>query len=294
MEKKLPIFNLEITNEDDSDVEVDFVALVDRPAIERQFLAFAEDSYNDYPEAAVNNAKRALKWVEEHGWGDCGESTGKIRANQIANRENLTRDTIARISGFRRHQQNKDVPYSEGCGGLMWDAWGGDAMIDWAERKLRQIEKQSFAIQDEEEKIISGPLMLADTPIYRNDQNGEYYVQFTKDTIKQIAQKFFRKGYQQNVNLMHDSGSIVNGLTMFESWISDEKRGIKPMLGFENVPDGSWFGSFKVENDEVWKLIKEGKVKGFSVEGVFNYRKTGDKKYEAMWQEIVAILEQVR
>jgi hypothetical protein len=136
--------------------------------------------------------------------------------------------------------------------------------------------------------------MLADTPIYRNDQNGEYYVQFTKDTIKQIAQKFFRKGYQQNVNLMHDSGSIVNGLTMFESWISDEKRGIKPMLGFENVPDGSWFGSFKVENDDVWKLIKEGKVKGFSVEGVFNYRKTGDKKYEAMWQEIVAILEQVR
>ena len=294
MEKKLPIFNLEITNEDDSDVEVDFVALVDRPAIERQFLAFAEDSYNDYPEAAVNNAKRALKWAEENGWGDCGEQTGKLRANQIANKENLTRDTIARISGFRRHQQNKDVPYSEGCGGLMWDAWGGDAMINWAERKLRQIEKQSFAIQDEEEKIISGPLMLADTPIYRNDQNGEYYVQFTKDTIKQIAQKFFRKGYQQNVNLMHDSGSIVNGLTMFESWISDEKRGIKPMLGFENVPDGSWFGSFKVENDEVWKLIKEGKVKGFSVEGVFNYRKTGDKKYEAMWHQIVSILEQVR
>ena len=222
MEKKLPIFNLEITNEDDSDVEVDFVALVDRPAIERQFLAFAEDSYNDYPEAAVNNAKRALKWAEQHGWGDCGEQTGKLRANQIANKENLTRDTIARISGFRRHQQNKDVPYSEGCGGLMWDAWGGDAMINWAERKLRQIEKQSFAIQDEEEKIISGPLMLADTPIYRNDQNGEYYVQFTKDTIKQIAQKFFRKGYHQNVNLMHDSGSIVNGLTMFESWISDE------------------------------------------------------------------------
>ena len=101
MEKKLPIFNLEITNEDDSDVEVDFVALVDRPAIEKQFLAFAEDSYNDYPDAAVNNAKRALKWAEEHGWGDCGEATGKIRANQIANRENLTRDTIARISGFR-------------------------------------------------------------------------------------------------------------------------------------------------------------------------------------------------
>ena len=221
MEKKLPIFNLEITNEDESDVEVDFVALVDRPAIERQFLAFAEDSWNDYPEAAVENAKTALRWAEENGWGDCGEATGKARANQLANREKLTRETIARMSAFQRHKQNSDKPLGDGCGRLMWLAWGGDEGIAWAERKLKQIDKQKFAIQDEEERVISGPLMLADTPIYRNDQNGEYYVQFSKDTIKKIAQKFFRKGYQQNVNLMHDSGSTVSGLTMFESFIKD-------------------------------------------------------------------------
>lgn len=294
MEKELPIFKLEIIDDVNSDTEVDFVALVDRPAIEKSFLAFAEDSWNDYPEAAVENAKTALRWAEENGWGDCGEQTGKIRANQIANRENLTRDVIAKISGFRRHQQNSERPLGDGCGRLMWLAWGGEEMINWAERKLKQIDKQNFEIQDEEEKIISGPLMLADTPIYRNDQNGEYYVVFTKDTIKQIAQKFFKKGYQKNVNLMHDSGQTVSGLTMFESWISDEKRGIKAMKGFENVPDGSWFGSFKVENDDVWQLIKDGKVKGFSVEGVFNYRKTGIKNVQQLWEQIQQILSQVK
>ena len=254
---------------------------------------FAEESYNDYPEAAVNNAKRALKWAEENGWGSCGEATGKLRANQIANKENLTRETLARISGFRRHQQHKDVPYSEGCGGLMWDAWGGDAMIDWAERKLKQIDRQNFSIQSEEERIISGPLMLADTPIYRNDDNGEYYVVFTKETIKKIAQRFFKKGYQSNVNLMHEQGNLTEGMTMFESWIKDDKRGIKAMKGFEDVPDGSWFGSFKVDNDEVWQMVKDGKVRGFSVEGQFNYRKTGDKRIEQLWENVLGVLAQI-
>jgi len=293
MEKNLPIYALEIIDDENSEIEVDFVALVDKPAIEKQFLAFAEDSWNDYPEAAVENAKTALRWAEENGWGDCGEATGKLRANQIANREKLTRETIARMSAFQRHRQNSDRPLGDGCGRLMWLAWGGDEGIAWAERKLKQIDRQGFAIQDEDEKIISGPLMLADKPIYRNDENGEYYVTFSKDTIKQIAQKFFKKGYQKNVNLMHDSGMIAEGLTMFESWITDEKRGIKAMVGFEDVNDGSWFGSFKVDNDEVWQLIKDGKVRGFSVEGVFNYRKSGIANADKMWSQIIEILKDV-
>ena len=66
-----------------------------------------------------------VKWVDENGWGSCGTDVGKKRAHQIANREKLSRATIARVAAFKRHQQHKDVPYSEGCGGLMWDAWGG-------------------------------------------------------------------------------------------------------------------------------------------------------------------------
>ena len=103
------------------------------------------ESYNDYPESASNNAKRALKWVDENGWGSCGEATGKKRANQLAKKQKISRDTIARMASFKRHQQHKDVPYSEGCGGLMWDAWGGTSGIEWAIRKLKQIDKEKMS-----------------------------------------------------------------------------------------------------------------------------------------------------
>ena len=106
---------------------------------------FAE-TYTDYPEAAVENAKRALKWAEENGWGDCGMGAGKARANQLANREPLSRETIARMSAFQRHRQNSDTPYGEGCGKLMWDAWGGDEGIAWAERKLDEIDREEMSI----------------------------------------------------------------------------------------------------------------------------------------------------
>ncbi|CAB4157137.1 Phage-like element PBSX protein, XkdF [uncultured Caudovirales phage] len=105
---------------------------------------FAE-SYTDYPEAAVNAAKRALAWAEENGWGDCGMGPGKARANQLANREPISRETIARMAAFERHKQNSDTPYGEGCGKLMYDAWGSQAGIDWAQRKLKQIDKEKMS-----------------------------------------------------------------------------------------------------------------------------------------------------
>lgn len=98
------------------------------------------DSYNDYPQAAVNAAKRAIAWAEKNGWGSCLTQTGKSRAHQIANKENITRETISRMASFARHLQYKDVPYSEGCGGLAVDAWGGQAGIEWAQRKLKELK----------------------------------------------------------------------------------------------------------------------------------------------------------
>jgi len=236
---------------------------------------FAEDSYTDYPQQAKENAKIALRWAEENGWGECGTPVGKARANQLANGENISEDTISRMASFERHRQNSKKELGDGCGRLMWLAWGGDAGIEWASRKLEQIRKENFVkfeITNEEQHIISGPLMLADTPIYRDNKKfGEHYVTFSPETIKDIAIKFSKKGYQKNVNLMHDSNMQVDGLVMFESFIVDKSRGVLPMAGYEDAKDGSWFGSFYVENEQVWKLIKEGKVKGFSVEGYFDY-----------------------
>jgi len=233
-----------------------------------------EETYSDYPKKAMENAQVALDYAEKNGWGDCGTPVGKIRANQLAKGENISRDTIARMAAFERHRQNSDKQLGDGCGRLMWLAWGGDEGIQWAQNKLKQIDKakQNFQIVSEDEHIISGPLMIADMPIYRNNEKfGEHYVTFSADTIKQIAIKFAKKKYQNHVNLMHDPTMIVDGCTMFESFIVDKNRGIMPMKGFEDIADGSWFGSFYVENQEVWDNIKNGALKGFSVEGLFDY-----------------------
>jgi hypothetical protein len=124
---------------------------------------------------------------------------------------------------------------------------------------------------DEDKRIVSGPAMLADMLIYRNDDKlGEYYTTFDKTSISNIVQKFFKKGYIKNFNLMHDANQKTSDVTIFESFITDEARGIKPMKGFEDAKDGSWFISAKVDNEEIWNKIKAGEIKGFSVEGMFN------------------------
>jgi len=156
-------------------------------------------------------------------------------------------------------------------------------------------DRLSFEIQDEERRIISGPIMLADTPIYRNDNGQEYFVSFPKDTIYKIVKKMFQKNYTGNVNLMHDPKKIVEGVTMFECWISDESRGVKPMKGFEDAPDGSAFASYFVDNDDVWSKVKSGEFKGFSVEGLFNYKR-GEQVMnyeEKLWSEVSKILKEI-
>ena len=230
-----------------------------------------QESYTDYPKEAIENAKIALRWAEDNGWGECGTPVGKKRANDLAAGRPLSRETIARMAAFERHRQNSQKELGDGCGRLMWLAWGGDAGIEWAQRKLEQIDKQkmqAFAVVNDEERIVVGPAMIPDLPIYRKDETGEYYVFFDKQTIETIALKFYQKGFQQNANEMH--AKAVEGITFFQSWIADEGKGIPKMKQFENLPDGTWFLGAKVNNEETWQKVKDGTFKGFSVEGMFD------------------------
>lgn len=230
-----------------------------------------QESYSDYPKEASENAKVALRWADENGWGSCGTPVGKARANQLANGEAITRDTIARMAAFERHRQNSQKELGDGCGRLMWLAWGGDAGIEWAQRKLKQIDadkKFKFSVVNEYERVVVGPAMIPDLPIYRKDETGEYYVFFDKKTIETIALKFYQKGFQQNANEMH--AKAVEGITFFQSWIADESKGIPKMKQFEDLPDGTWFLGAKIMNDETWEKVKDGTFKGFSVEGMFD------------------------
>ena len=130
-------------------------------------------------------------------------------------------------------------------------------------------KQQQFAIQDEEKRIVSGYLMKADLPILRIDNGKEFYVVFRKETIKDIVFKFMKEGLNDSTNLMHNSNQIAEGVYLFESLLIDSDRSVKAPDNFEDAPDGSWWGSMRVDNDEIWQQIKEGKFKGFSVEGMF-------------------------
>ena len=121
---------------------------------------------------------------------------------------------------------------------------------------------------DPQRRIVTGAMMVADTPIYRNNGGEEFNVIFEKETIEKLVQKFFKNKFVNNVNLMHEENT--DGVYMFESFITDSSRGIQAPKGYPKVPDGTWFGSYKIENDEVWASVLEGKFKGFSIEGLFN------------------------
>ena len=130
---------------------------------------------------------------------------------------------------------------------------------------------------DEEQRIITGIALLADTPIYRFDPEiGEYYIVFEKDTIRQLVQKYSRDGLLNMINLQHNSDTYsVDSCIMVESYFTDKARGISPQE-FADVPDGSWVVSFKVADPQLWDAIKashgeEGGLNGFSVEVVSGF-----------------------
>jgi len=167
------------------------------------------------------------------------------------------------------------------------DQWGVDfvALVDEpaTQHNWMAFDKAKLAFQgDKEKRIVSGALMVAGMPIYRRDpQRGEFYVAFDGDTIAQIRNKFARDNAHANVNLDHDPERMVDGVYMIESFIIDSERGITTPKGFDHLPDGSWFGSYKVDNEEIWqKFIKTGEFRGFSVEGVFDMEllKTEDEE----------------
>ena len=118
---------------------------------------------------------------------------------------------------------------------------------------------------DEEKRVVFGPVLIPEKPIYRRDSDGyEYYVKFSKEAIERIAIKFFEDHNSTNVNLQHEVD--VNGCVYYESFIKDSERGISP-AGFEDIANGTWFMACKINNDDVWDKVKDGTLRGFSIEG---------------------------
>lgn len=127
-------------------------------------------------------------------------------------------------------------------------------------------ENMLFAVQDTEKHIITGVSILADTPIYRRNQNGEFYVQFRKEDIPAIVEKFMQRGLSNFINIQHDETTLSNtDAILVESYFVNKERGIVPNE-FANVTDGSWITSYKIMNEDIWQQIKDGDLRGFSIE----------------------------
>ena len=262
------------------------------------------ESVSDYPDSIKNNAKAVLKYVEENGWGSCGTEVGKQRANQLASGEPISLDTVKRMYSYlSRHKGDLDSSkgYDDGCGKLMYDSWGGKSALSWAESKLNDFGydvgslpsyvdelpkkkkkmseefeylhnddnvKQHFAA-DSERHIVLGPAMVPDQKIFRKDNEGNpYYVFFSPETIKMIAEKYMRNKYTDNNDQMHD-GKAVKDVYVIESWIKEDDNDKSNKYGFNDLPVGTWFVSMKINNPDIWGKVKKGELNGFSVSGYF-------------------------
>jgi len=144
-----------------------------------------------------------------------------------------------------------------------------------------------------------GALLIPNKPIYRKTEGEEYYIYFSKDTVLKASQRYLTNGYQGNSTLEHSDN--LQGLTLVESWIVEDDKYDKSRKYDMNVPIGTWMGTVKVNNEEVWNdYVKTGKVKGFSIEGFFadkikaskmNKKMNENKEADLLLSKITSILK---
>jgi len=260
-------------------------------------------SYSDYPDSVKNNAKRGIELNEKNG-NKCATQVGKVRAQQLANGEPVSEETIRRMYSYlSRAMEYYEEGNNEACGTISVLLWGGKSALSWAESKLNSIEKESLSSQkfvsvDDEKRIVIGPAMIPDQKIFRKDEKtGEnYYVYFSSDTIRMIADKYMRNQYTRNNDLMHN-GKAITDIYVVESWIKEHEEDKSNKYGYEDLPIGSWFVSMKIpktpEGDKVWAKVKNRELNGFSVSGYFEEVAKFSRE-EMFLNKVIDILKQVK
>jgi hypothetical protein len=153
------------------------------------------------------------------------------------------------------------------------------------------LKSQEFKLAevDKEKRILMGALLIPNKPIYRRNGEDEYYIYFSKDTVLKASQMYLMQGKQNNSTLEHQYQ--INGLSLVESWIVEDKVHDKSVKYGMDLPLGTWVGAVKVNNDEIWnEFVKTGRVKGFSIEGYFA-DKMERPKDQTIKDELAAIEE---
>ena len=163
------------------------------------------------------------------------------------------------------------------------------------------LKSQEFKLAevDKERRILMGALLIPNKPIYRRSGDDEYYIYFSKETVLKASQMYLMQGNQNNSTLEHQYK--IEGLTLVESWLVEDKVHDKSVKYGMDLPLGTWVGSVKVNNDKIWnEFVKTGKVKGFSIEGYFADKMERPKeaideglsKEDLMVQQIIDIIKE--
>jgi len=162
---------------------------------------------------------------------------------------------------------------------------------------ISQSRRGAFSIVDEEQRIVVGPVLIPNKLIKRLDAQGkEYFVFFSEQTVRDISEILFKRNLQNNTNVEHDTPHTNDTNTLLESWVVDNPKMDKAMsLGFD-VPKGTLMQSRRINDEKVWQDVKNGKLRGFSVEGVFIEKATQSKELtdDQIFSKILDILNQIK
>ena len=134
---------------------------------------------------------------------------------------------------------------------------------------LKERKEIKLAEVDNEKRILMGAALIPNKKIFRKgeDDKEDYYIYFSEDTVRKASELFLMKGNQNNSTFEHSVE--LEGMSVVESWILEDKEKDKSAKYGFDLPIGTWLVSVKVNNNEVWNKVKEGEVKGFSIEGYF-------------------------
>lgn len=152
-------------------------------------------------------------------------------------------------------------------------------------------ERYAFKELDKSKNLLMGYFMIADLEIPRFDKNrGAYKVVFPKESIDKIVRNFSKNGLNKNMNEMHNTGNLLDGVYVLHQWQLDSDMGIKAPEGFKQEADGSWFAVVRCENEEIYQKALDGKLRGFSIEGRFIEEEVFNKAVDALFAELDKIL----
>ena len=237
---------------------IDAVALVEQPAIEEDFYYFSKHNENGEEVAKVFTEATIVETIIKH------ELFAKLYDTK---EEAIIAAELLGCSGAHE-MDGKWMPCS-----IHEEMEVEVSTLPSYDNEVSGsvIERTSFAAL-EEQQIVMGPLMVPNKLIKRLDENNEeYYVYFSPESVKRIAYKMMEDKLIDKVNIEHDDTDMVEDAFLVESWIVEDPNTDKATkYGFKPT-EGSWYAMYKIKNDKVWKeFIKTGKVKGFSIQGFFS------------------------